>query len=354
MRKVLGVFTAAVLLTSVFTGCESKKSETVSQTIETSSEAKSAPEATFDDLKCGMTFDEMQLLFGEPSNVNLDPDYPNADAYIWKFEKLNLIADEGKKATLSCYFSENKLNYAEMTYTVDVDEADQLCDSWLNEHMVYGLKEGEWKKITPLNGFLTYINYGYCLKLTLKNMSINSFQDDPKKFKKLKCGMSRSDVEELLGEPHVVKTYGDYWYFKNNGTFSGTKHDPDYTMIACNYCNGSLYDATYFLEYTGQGKISLTSVASDIQSSSSPFNGYAGDIPHGDKTIEEKYNAKDMSVIAISDAVCINISNYDYYKSNKTDDNTSDGKVGDNNNNGKIDENDWEIEWKDYLDKNMN
>ena len=43
----------------------------------------------------------------------------------------------------------------------------------------------------------------------------------------------------------------------------------------------------------------------------------------------------------------------DKSKNGKYED-TSDGVVGDNNGDGKIDEEDWEEEWKNYLNEKMN
>ena len=58
-----------------------------------------------------------------------------------------------------------------------------------------------------------------------------------------------------------------------------------------------------------------------------------------------------------SDDNSISIIDDTFYKPEPTKpkkENTSDGKVGDNNGDGKVDEEDWEQEWKDYINKKMN
>ncbi|WP_028510078.1 hypothetical protein [Ruminococcus sp. NK3A76] len=235
---------------------------------------------------------------------------------------------------------------------------------------------------------------------------------DTGKFFKIRCGMSVEEVFDLLGVPsmrgEVVNSF--YWCYKKPKSVKNIPTKAGMINLDGHYTYG--ISAGAYVDFNALGEVDRYeyniimdpneprghfndivntliknkvisdqfTLVTDDSFYNKLFDGFAYDPEIESIDIDIAYDRYDkddsfysLNAFGIDDeyfevtySPSISKMGYDYpqefrfefyntkYFDSYGSGSSSDGKVADNNGDGKIDEDDWEIEWRDYLDKKFN
>lgn len=208
-----------------------------------------------------------------------------------------------------------------------------------------------------------------------ENYDVTPLLNTLDEFFQVKTGMSKDDVLEVLNKNDDYLNTGkektsDLWRtYTYTIDFDSYKADVPY-QVEISYSIDSKSNRVTSMGYSiskskspnnallnMEGLLTKDEVVKNIKSHNSGASDETAKKTFCDLYLSKSDDKWRLMLKSKSDENHIGIIDDTFYKPEPTKpkkENTSDGKVGDNNGDGKVDEEDWEQEWKDYINKKMN